>query len=152
MQDGTVVSIDELKGRVVRDRRWPAGLQTALELKERVTRHRQGRVPGSVTMENFMALYPRICGMLNGKEQTMVPVLDDDELWFIFRDVTSGETTYPAARFLYTSMPKDGKVEIDFNRAENPPCAFNPYATCPLPMPENRLKTRIEAGEMYTEH
>jgi uncharacterized protein (DUF1684 family) len=90
--------------------------------------------------------------MLNGKEQTMVPVLDDDELWFIFRDVTSGETTYPAARFLYTSMPKDGKVEIDFNRAENPPCAFNPYATCPLPMPENRLKTRIEAGEMYTEH
>jgi hypothetical protein len=73
-------------------------------------------------------------------------------LWFIFKDGTSGDTTYPAARFLYTSMPKDGKVVIDFNRAENPPCAFNPYATCPLPLKENRLKMRIEAGEQYERH
>ena len=64
VQDSSVVSIDELKGRVVRDRRWPAGLQTALELKERVTRHRQGRVLGSITMENLIALYPAVCGML----------------------------------------------------------------------------------------
>jgi preprotein translocase subunit SecA len=63
VQDSSVVSIDELKGRVVRDRRWPAGLQTALELKERVTRHRQGRVLGSITMENLIALYPLTCGM-----------------------------------------------------------------------------------------
>ena len=63
VQDSTVLSIDELKGRVVRDRRWPAGLQTALELKERVTRHRQGRVLGSITMENLIALYPTVCGM-----------------------------------------------------------------------------------------
>ena len=63
VQDSTVLSIDELKGRVVRDRRWPGGLQTALELKERVTRHRQGRVLGSITMENLIALYPAVCGM-----------------------------------------------------------------------------------------
>ena len=63
VQDATVLSIDELKGRVVRDRRWPAGLQTALELKERVTRHRQGRVLGSITMENLISLYPIVCGM-----------------------------------------------------------------------------------------
>jgi preprotein translocase subunit SecA len=63
VQDSTVLSIDELKGRVVRDRRWPAGLQTALELKEQVTRHRQGRVLGSITMENLIALYPAVCGM-----------------------------------------------------------------------------------------
>ena len=63
VQDSSVLSIDELKGRVVRDRRWPAGLQTALELKERVTRHRQGRVLGSITMENLIALYPVVCGM-----------------------------------------------------------------------------------------
>jgi preprotein translocase subunit SecA len=63
VQDATVLSIDELKGRVVRDRRWPAGLQTALELKEQVTRHRQGRVLGSITMENLIALYPAVCGM-----------------------------------------------------------------------------------------
>ena len=63
VQDGSVLSIDELKGRVVRDRRWPAGLQAALELKEQVTRHRQGRVLASITMENLIALYPAVCGM-----------------------------------------------------------------------------------------
>jgi preprotein translocase subunit SecA len=63
VQDSSVLSIDELKGRVVRDRRWPAGLQTALELKEQVTRHRQGRVLGSITMESLIALYPTVCGM-----------------------------------------------------------------------------------------
>jgi preprotein translocase subunit SecA len=68
VQDGAVVSIDELKGRVVRDRRWPAGLQTALELKEHVTRHRQGRVLGSVTMEHLIGLYPTVCGMTGTAE------------------------------------------------------------------------------------
>lgn len=63
VKDQLVQSIDELKGRVVRDRRWPAGLQTALELKEQVTRHRQGRVLGSITMENLIRLYPAVCGM-----------------------------------------------------------------------------------------
>jgi preprotein translocase subunit SecA len=63
VQESAVLSIDEIKGRVVRERRWPAGLQTALELKERVTRHRQGRVLGSITMENLIGLYPAVCGM-----------------------------------------------------------------------------------------
>ena len=63
VQDSMVLSIDELKGRVVRDRRWPGGLQTALELKEQVTRRRQGRVLGSITMENLIALFPAVCGM-----------------------------------------------------------------------------------------
>jgi preprotein translocase subunit SecA len=63
VKDSMVLSIDELKGRVVRDRRWPAGLQTALELKEQVTRHRQGRVLGAITMENLIGLYPAVCGM-----------------------------------------------------------------------------------------
>jgi preprotein translocase subunit SecA len=63
VHDATVLSIDEMKGRVVRNRRWPAGLQTALELKERVTRHRQGRVLATITMENLIALYPIVCGM-----------------------------------------------------------------------------------------
>ena len=63
VKDSAVLSIDELKGRVVRDRRWPAGLQTALELKERVTAHRQGRVLGSITMENLIGLFPAVCGM-----------------------------------------------------------------------------------------
>ena len=69
-------------------------------------------------------------------------------LWFIFRDLTSGRETYPAARFLYADAPsEDGYTTVDFNRAYNPPCAFNPYTTCPLPPRENRLPVRIEAGE-----
>ncbi len=92
---------------------------------------------------------------LSGKEHDMLAITEDDEsFWFIFRDLTSGDTTYPAARFLYTARPDAaGKVTLDFNRAENPPCAFNPYATCPLPPPENRLQVRVEAGEkIYERH
>jgi len=85
----------------------------------------------------------------------MLAITEDEEnFWFIFRDQTSGDETYPAARFLYTGRPDaNGKVTLDFNRAENPPCAFNPYATCPLPPPENRLQVRVEAGEkIYEKH
>ena len=92
---------------------------------------------------------------LNGKEHDMLAITEDEEnFWFIFRDLTSGEETYPAARFLYTGRPDaNGQVVLDFNRAENPPCAFNPYATCPLPPPENRLQVRVEAGEkIYERH
>jgi uncharacterized protein (DUF1684 family) len=92
---------------------------------------------------------------LNGKEHNMAVITEDeDNFWFIFRDLTSGDETYPAARFLYTPRPDaNGKVTLDFNRAENPPCAFNPYATCPLPPQENRLKVRVEAGEkIYERH
>ena len=68
------------------------------------------------------------------------------QLWFIFRDLTSGQETYPATRFLASEVPGDGEVVIDFSRAANPPCAFNPYTTCPLPPPENRLNVRKRAG------
>jgi uncharacterized protein len=91
---------------------------------------------------------------LGGKVLRMSAVVENDnELWFIFRDLTSGNETYPAARFLYTPRPIDGKVPLDFNKAENPPCAFNAYATCPLPPKENRLQVRVEAGEkIYQRH
>ena len=91
---------------------------------------------------------------LNGKEHSMAVVTENDtEFWFIFRDLTSADDTYPAARFLYTPRPVNGKVTLDFNRAENPPCAFTVYATCPLPPQENRLQVRVEAGEkIYARH
>jgi preprotein translocase subunit SecA len=63
VRDGEVLSVDEFKGRVARDRRWPGGLQTALEYKEDVPRKTQGRVMGSITVENLAALYPILCGM-----------------------------------------------------------------------------------------
>ena len=68
-------------------------------------------------------------------------------LYFIFRDGTSGKETYETARFLYSDLRSDGTTVLDFNQAYNPPCAFNPYTTCPLPPQENRLAVRILAGE-----
>ncbi len=71
-----------------------------------------------------------------------------DEVWFVFRDATSkGGETYPAGRFVYAPLHEDGTVEIDFNKAYSPPCAFTPYATCPLPPKDNVLSVRIAAGE-----
>jgi len=92
---------------------------------------------------------------LGGKEYRVRPVLetaDAKELFYIFKDETSGKETYGAGRFLYSDMSKDGTVVVDFNKAYNPPCAFTPYATCPLPPPENRLAVRIEAGEKKYGH
>lgn len=92
---------------------------------------------------------------LDGKAHRLRPVLEPGEqrLFFIFRDATSGRTTYGAGRFLYAEPPgPDGQVVLDFNQAYSPPCAFTPYATCPLPPSENRLPMSIEAGEMATGH
>jgi hypothetical protein len=72
---------------------------------------------------------------------------EGDKLFFNFKDETSGKATYPAGRFLYADLPQNGVVTLDFNKAENPPCAFTSFATCPLPPRKNWLKTRIEAGE-----
>jgi uncharacterized protein (DUF1684 family) len=84
---------------------------------------------------------------LHGHEFRLHPVLEDDQLFFIFHDETSGKETYAPGRFLYTDLAKDGQVVLDFNKAYNPPCAFTPYATCPLPPKQNRLAGKIEAGE-----
>jgi uncharacterized protein len=85
-----------------------------------------------------------------GRKLRLEPVIEEpgaQELFFIFRDQTAGKESYPAGRFLYAPMPKDGAVVLDFNKAYSPPCAFTAYATCPLPPPQNRLPVRIEAGE-----
>jgi uncharacterized protein (DUF1684 family) len=92
---------------------------------------------------------------LEGKSFRLEPVLEnpkDEELFFILRDTTSTTETYGAGRFLYTPLPdhglaQPGEVVLDFNRAQNPPCAYTPYATCPLPPPQNRLPIPIAAGQ-----
>lgn len=86
----------------------------------------------------------------NGREWRLDAILetpDDDELFLMFADATSGRETYGAGRFMYISMPRDGHVTLDFNRAYNPPCAFNEFSTCPLPPTQNRLAIRVDAGE-----
>lgn len=93
---------------------------------------------------------------IDGQVLRLEPVLEDPkstDLFFIMRDATSKTATYGAGRFLYTELPdhgvdKPGEVWLDFNRLVNPPCAFTPYATCPLPPPQNRLGVAIPAGEM----
>jgi uncharacterized protein (DUF1684 family) len=87
---------------------------------------------------------------LHGRSFRIDPILEQGEkdLFIIFKDATSGKETYAAARYLYAHPPDAaGKIIIDFNKSYNPPCVFTPYATCPLPPPQNRLPVRIEAGE-----
>lgn len=88
-----------------------------------------------------------------GQTYKLLAAAQGKSLFFVIRDRTSGKTTYAASRFLHAEAPKDGVVVLDFNKLENPPCAFTPYATCPLPPPQNRLPFAIEAGEMkYGDH
>ena len=77
-----------------------------------------------------------------------LPGGDDGSFFLVFGDTTNGHETYGGGRFLYTDPPADdGTVAVDFNRAYNPPCVFTPYATCPLPPPQNKLALAIRAGE-----
>jgi uncharacterized protein (DUF1684 family) len=93
---------------------------------------------------------------VEGATYRLEPVLETgtDDLFIIFGDRTNGYETYGAGRFVYAKQPdKDGRVILDFNKSYNPPCVFTPYATCPLPPPQNRLPIRVEAGEkVYGEH
>lgn len=90
---------------------------------------------------------------LEGKIYRLEPVIDDGELFFMFKDETSGRSTYGAGRFLYADMPKGDRVDLDFNKAHNPPCAFTAFATCPLPPRQNHLPIAVEAGEKsYGQH
>jgi uncharacterized protein (DUF1684 family) len=91
----------------------------------------------------------RLVFTLAGKECALWPIgAAGEELFIIFADATSGAETYGAGRFLSAPAPgADGRVTLDFNRAVNPPCAFSPYATCPLPPAGNTLPVALRAGE-----
>lgn len=85
---------------------------------------------------------------IDNKEYSLEPTSAGKGLFIVFADLTSGEETYGAGRFLYINGPdSNNNVVLDFNRAYNPPCAFTKYATCPLPPEGNKLKVRISAGE-----
>ncbi|HUL94903.1 MAG TPA: DUF1684 domain-containing protein [Usitatibacter sp.] len=88
---------------------------------------------------------------LGGKPYRLDALDDDDGLFIIMKDATSGATTYGSGRFLAVEKkPKDGETfKLDLNRAYNPPCAFSEFTTCPLPPKQNVLKVKIEAGERY---
>ena len=97
---------------------------------------------------------------LDGKTFQLEPVLEEPDakqLFFILRDTTSRTTSYGAARFLYTDFPdhgldQPGHLTLDFNRLQNPPCAYTAYATCPLPPEQNRLAIALPVGEAKYSH
>ncbi len=127
------------------DRRWrvegrfePYEPERTLEVSTVIGTVEPSPSPGAVVFE------------IGGRRLRLDTVEEEGEsdLFVVFADATSGKETYGAGRFLYVPRPgPDGRVVVDFNRAYNPPCAFTPFATCPLPPPQNRLPVRIEAGE-----
>jgi uncharacterized protein len=90
---------------------------------------------------------------LLGKKMTLRPFTSRPKRFYIvFKDESSGKETYETARFLYSDLNDDGTTVLDFNEAYNPPCSFNPYTTCPIPLKENRLPVKVLAGEKAYPH
>jgi len=117
----------------------PAPPDATIEIVDITGAHSQDATPGTVAFERDGATWRMAA--LPGDE-------NDGCVWLIFCDATNEADTYAGGRFLYAEpVAADGTVIVDFNLAYNPPCVFSPYATCPLPPPENRLSLRIEAGE-----
>jgi len=114
---------------------------------------REVRVPSHQGPDQTMLAAGLVRFELDGRPLALEPLAasrEPEEFFFVFRDATAGTATYGAGRFLDAELPDPatGAVILDFNRAYNPPCAFTPFATCPLPPPQNVLAVRIEAGEM----
>lgn len=84
-----------------------------------------------------------------GKTYELIPIDEgpEEDLFFVISDATAGSETYEACRFFYAPRAKDGKIILDFNKVYNPPCAFTPFATCPLPPKGNTLPFPLRAGE-----
>ncbi|MGV8959447.1 MAG: DUF1684 domain-containing protein [Stenotrophomonas sp.] len=89
---------------------------------------------------------------MDGRTHRLLPLLLEraqggPQLFFLFSDRTSGKETYGGARYLFAEVARDGHVVLDFNRAENPPCALTPHVVCPIAPPVNRLDLAVTAGE-----
>lgn len=84
------------------------------------------------------------------KNYRLQAIDEGDSLFIVFKDETSGKSTYGTGRFLDIPRPAEGeKIDLDFNKAYNPPCAFNPHTLCPIPTKQNQLDIQILAGERY---
>ena len=106
VKDGAIESVDEFKGRIAQNRRWPAGLHTAIEAKEGVALKTQGRILGSVTLQNLISLYPRVCGM------TGTAATQADEFRMVYGlDVEVIPTNRPVIRVDYPDQLFDAKRE-----------------------------------------
>jgi uncharacterized protein len=128
-------------------------VSTAWVVKARFERYQPAhriRIVNILGMELEMESPGAVVFTKDGREWRLDTVLEepgDQELFIMFADATSGHETYGAGRFLYIPIPAGDSVPVDFNKAYNPPCALNEFATCPLPPWQNRLKLKVTAGE-----
>jgi uncharacterized protein (DUF1684 family) len=133
-------------------------VQQAYRVRAAFTAYRKPRqvpVPNVLGMTEPMESPGYVTFTLHGKSYRLQPVYETEkreDLFFIFKDLTSGKETYGAGRFLHTPLPKNGTVDLDFNKTYNPPCAFTAFATCPLPTKQNQLPVAIRAGELNYAH
>jgi uncharacterized protein (DUF1684 family) len=112
--------------------------------------HRHVRIINILGLEADMDCPGTLVFRKDGQEWRLDAVLEspgDQTLFVMFADGTSAAGSYGGGRFLHVPLPSNGTTQVDFNKAYNPPCAFNDFATCPLPPPQNRLALRVEAGE-----
>jgi hypothetical protein len=84
---------------------------------------------------------------LKGEDLVLYPFQSGQGYFLVIADETTGIETYGAGRFMYSTPDSTGRIILDFNKAYNPPCAFTPYATCPMPPRENFLPVAVKAGE-----
>jgi uncharacterized protein len=121
---------------------------------ERYTPERRIPIVNILGMKEEMTSPGAIVFERDGRTWRLDTVLEepgDRQLFVMFSDATSGKETYGAGRFLYVGLPDADHIEVDFNEAYNPPCAFTDFATCPLPPQQNRLTLAIDAGELKYE-
>lgn len=120
----------------------------------RLERYDEPRVANVGTVIEGLGWNPESPGVaefeIDGQTYYLEAYASGEQLFFVFADRTSGRETYPAGRFLYADLPgDDGNLVLDFNKAYNPPCAFNDFSTCPVASPRNRLPVEITAGEKF---
>jgi uncharacterized protein (DUF1684 family) len=112
--------------------------------------HRSIRIINILGLEEDMDCPGALVFNKDGHEWRLDALLEsptDQTLFVMFGDRTNGKSSYGGGRFLHTPLPSQGTVRVDFNQAYNPPCAFNNFATCPLPPAQNKLALRVESGE-----
>jgi hypothetical protein len=129
---------------------WPGGPDW--RVAARFIPHPAGKTLPIVNIVNMVEQVPNpgVVEFQRDGRTHRLEVLDQGEptLFLVYADRTSGHGSYPAGRYLDIARPgADNRVVLDFNRGENPPCAFTAYATCPLPPPANRLDLAVVAGE-----
>jgi len=134
---------------------FPVNADWALTARfEPYTPHRSIPIVNILGLQQNMDSPGAIVFSKDGHEWRLDTILEspnDDSLFVMLADGTSGKESYGGGRFLRVPLPKRTSggyaTRVDFNQAYNPPCAFNDFATCPLPPFQNRLTLRIESGE-----